>query len=128
VLAVLVLLTGCGGASPAASAFGDPMAACARVDSAGVVQLTADNIAFDAPCIVAPADTAFTIRLVNVEAVQHDVAIYEDSSLAAELFRGDLITGPDATIDYAIEPMAAGEYWFNCFVHPADMSGILYVE
>ena len=94
--------------------------------SGGVITLSAKNIKFSAPCMVADAGDAFTIRFTNQESVPHDVAVYTDSSKDNEIMRGDVITGPDKTIDYSVEALDAGEYYFNCTVHPA-MNGALYV-
>lgn len=122
-LVVSLLLAACGGsASPSASLSLDD---CTRVTD-GVITISADNLAFSAPCMVANAGEAFTIHFENDEAQVHNVSLYTDSSKATELMRGDTITGPDAAIDYAVEPMEAGEYYFNCFVHPA-MDGQLIV-
>jgi plastocyanin len=39
----------------------------------------------------------------------------------------ELVTGP-ATVTYEIPALAAGTYTFNCFVHPALMTGTLTVS
>jgi plastocyanin len=105
---------------------GDPPADCARAEG-GVIELSADNLEFDAPCLVAPAGEPFTIRFVNREAQPHNVAVYDDSSKANEHFRGEpIITGPDAEVDYEVPALEAGEYFFDCQVHPA-MNGALYI-
>ncbi len=104
----------------------EPPADCARVDADGVITLSARDIQFSAPCMVANAGEAFTIRFTNEEAVPHDVTVYSDSSKGNEIMRGEIITGPDKSIDYDVEAQDAGEYYFNCTVHPA-MDGALYV-
>ena len=100
---------------------------CATADADNVITISAKNVAYSAPCIIAPAGTAFTIRFTNAESIPHDVALYADSSKATEYFRGDVITGPDRSIDYAIDPIPAGDHFFDCIVHPA-MRGALYVR
>jgi plastocyanin len=68
-----------------------------------------------------------TITFENRDAgVQHDIAIYADSSLADELFGGDLVTGP-ATIEYAVPALPPGEHYFQCNVHP-NMNGSVVVS
>jgi plastocyanin len=126
-LAGLLILAGCGGGAnitPLPSG-AEPPADCARVAD-GVITLSAKNIKFSAPCLVANAGEAFTIRFTNEEAVPHDVAVYTDSSTTNEIMRGDPITGPNKTIDYHVEGLSAGEYFFHCTIHPA-MNGALYV-
>jgi plastocyanin len=93
----------------------------------GGLTVTAANITFDTDTIQLPADTATTITFVNEDAgVQHNIAIYRDDSLSEELFNGDIITGPD-TIEYQIDPLPAGEYYFVCVVHPTTMFGTVVV-
>jgi len=121
---ILTVVAGCGGGTAASVSKAD----CVRPDASGVITISANAMRFSAPCMIAPADTAFTIHFVNKEGTPHDVAIYDDSSKAKAEFRGDTITGPQASIDYAIPALPAGEYYFECIVHPPDMHGPLYVE
>ena len=90
--------------------------------------VTASNIAFDTSTIDLPAGEASTIHFANDDAgVQHNIAIYPSADdLANPLFRGEVITGPDE-IDYAIDPLEAGEYYFQCDIHPT-MSGTVNVS
>jgi plastocyanin len=104
---------------------GQPPADCARVD-AGVITLSANDLKFSAPCMVANADEAFTIHFTNDENQPHDVAIYPDSSKASELAKSDIITGPDQSTDLEVGALAAGQYYFDCQVH-TEMNGTLYV-
>jgi plastocyanin len=90
------------------------------------VTVAAQNIAFDTETIELPADTPATIVFENRDAgVQHNIAIYEDDTLATTLFEGELVTGP-ATVEYQIPPLPPGEYFFHCVVHP-NMSGTVIV-
>lgn len=121
---ILTVLASCGGGPLPSVSKSD----CVQADVAGVIAVSADRLKFSAPCMIAPADTAFTIHFTNHQATPHDVAIYDDASKVNEQFRGDTITGPEATIDYSIEALPAGEYHFECIVHPGDMRGTLFVE
>jgi len=127
-IAAALALAACeaGGSTTPLPTSGDLHADCARAEG-GVIELAADNLEFDAPCLVAPAGEPFTIRFVNREAQPHNVAVYDDSSKANEHFRGEpIITGPDAEVDYEVPALEAGEYFFDCQVHPA-MNGALYI-
>jgi plastocyanin len=93
----------------------------------GVTDVSADNMAFDTDRIVVPAGEPVTIEFTNLESQPHNIAIYTDSSRSEELFRGEIITGPDESITYEIEPLEAGEYYFDCTVHP-EMNGAYVVE
>jgi plastocyanin len=92
------------------------------------VNVTASGIAFDTSTIDLPANQPSTIHFVNEDnATQHNIAIYPSADdLANPLFRGELLTGP-GEIDYAVDPLEAGEYYFHCDVHPT-MSGTVSVS
>jgi len=106
----------------------EPPAACARADSQGVIEISADQLKFSAPCMVAAAGQEFVVRLTNLESEPHNVAIYGDRSKATSFMVGDTISGPNKTIDYPATTLAAGDYYFVCVVHPAVMNGALYVR
>jgi plastocyanin len=106
----------------------EPPAACARADADGVVALSADQLRFSAPCMAAAAGLAFVVRFTNDESEPHNVAIYTDRSKATSVTVGDTITGPNKTVDYAVDGQAAGDYYFVCTIHPATMNGALYVR
>ena len=115
--------TGPTGASGPTGATGDHGGGHAEVTTTVVAQ----GIAFDTSTITLAADTETVITFDNRDsAVQHNIAIYTDSSMTEELFFGELVTGP-ATVEYAIPPLAAGEYYFVCIVHP-NMNGTVVVS
>jgi len=101
---------------------------CATADASNVISLSADNLAFSAPCMIAPANTSFTIHFTNLEGVPHDVALYDTPSRVNEYLRGEVIVGPGTSIDYAVDPIPAGDHFFDCILHPVDMRGALYVR
>lgn len=83
---------------------------------------------FDQGRIVIPADTAVTLTFQNDQAgVPHDVAIPDPASGGDWLFKGDVITGV-ATIEYQLPPFAAGEYTFQCTIHPPMVGTVLVRE
>ena len=123
----VIVLAACSGAAsttPLPSG-AEPPADCVRVED-GVITIGARELAFTAPCMVANAGEAFTIHFVNGDAMPHNVAVYNDSSKANEILRGEIQPG-QGEIDYEVEALDAGEYYFDCTVHPADMTGTLYV-
>jgi plastocyanin len=93
----------------------------------GTIAVSSDNLAFDTDRIVAPAGEPITIEFTNHENQPHNIAVYTDSSKSEELFRGEIITGPDASVTYEIDALEPGEYYFDCTVHP-DMNGSFVVE
>lgn len=90
-----------------------------------VIEIAAANIAFDKAALEAPADTPFEIKFSNDEAVPHNVAILTAPGSTEALFRGAIITGPKET-NYKVEALAAGNYPFQCDVHP-NMAGTVTI-
>jgi len=115
-LALVTSLAACGGGSTGGSTT-DP-------DTADVT-LTSVDLAFDKTTLTVPAGEAFTLALINQESMQHNVAIYTDSSASDDLFVGEFIG--ETTIVYDIPALEPGEYFFRCDLHP-DMQGTLIVE
>ena len=92
-----------------------------------VLELTAADIAFDKHELRVAADTAWTLRFTNEEAIIHNVVIVDANN--EEVFRSGDLTGPDAAGDFAVPPLPAGEYTFYCEYHPVpEMTGTLTVE
>ena len=119
-LTSIILLAACSAsASPTGSA------ECrAAVD--GVVTVTVTNRQFDTACLALPAEEAVTIRLVNDDTEPHNMALYTDSSKETELYGGEIIDGGE-TMDYDLDPLEAGTFYFDCSVHP-EMQGSVLVE
>jgi plastocyanin len=114
--------SGAPAASPAASSAA-PSPAPSGSPAANVLKQTAKDIAFGVTELAAQADTPFTIHFDNQDTVPHDIVIKDASG--AEVFTGELITGPKA-VDYAVPALKAGAYTFNCSIHP-NMTGTLTV-
>jgi hypothetical protein len=92
-----------------------------------VVEVTAQNVQFDASSLKAPAARSFTLVFHNDDpGVPHNVAIYADSSGSASLFVGKIFNGK-AIMDYQVPALPAGSYFFRCDVHP-QMSGTLVAQ
>ena len=119
-LALIGLLAACSGgaASP------EPSVSCIQADADNVVQLTADNLAFSADCIEVAAGEPITIEFTNLESAPHDVTVYQDSSKATEVLRGEVVTGPNASATYEVPALEAGDHYFECSIHTA-MNGVL---
>ena len=113
-------------AVPSAGGGGGPGPGGPGGPGGGGVTVVAQNVAFDTATIkLEPVPT--TITFENRDAgVQHNIAIYSDSTLADELFNGELVTGP-ATAEYAIPALPPGEHYFQCNVHPT-MNGTVVVS
>lgn len=85
------------------------------------VELSASGLAFDKTELTIPADTEFVLAFNNEESQPHNVAILEAQGSPTALFRGAIVTGPKLA-EETVDPIPAGEYYFQCDVHPT-MSG-----
>jgi plastocyanin len=93
-----------------------------------VLQLTAQNVAFDQRALTASAGGSVTIQFDNKDAgVLHNFALYTDSSASQKIFSGDLSTGPEV-VNYTFDAPAPGTYYFRCDVHPDTMNGSFTVK
>ncbi|GIW20781.1 MAG: hypothetical protein KatS3mg065_1077 [Chloroflexota bacterium] len=111
------------GASPSAPAASPGASAPAGV----VLEISAQNIAFDVTELRAPANTPFQIRFTNNDAgIPHNVAIHEGSPTGPEIWRGEIFNGVETRV-YDVPALPAGTYGFICTVHP-NMTGTLIVE
>ncbi len=112
--------------TPSGSAGGNPATSgsSGAGEAAGGVSISALNVAFEQPSVTAPAGKPFQITFDNKDAgTPHNVAIHKDNASGAEVFKGEIITGP-ATKTYDVPALDPGTYAFVCTVHP-NMTGTL---
>jgi cytochrome c oxidase subunit 2 len=103
----------------AALASGSPPPESGGGDCEVTVEIKAENIQFDIDEFEVPADTAFCIAFENLEAVPHNVAIYDGGEA---LFQGQILNEA-GSITYQVPALPAGDYRFICEVHPQAMVG-----
>ncbi|MGH2818911.1 MAG: cupredoxin domain-containing protein, partial [Actinomycetota bacterium] len=86
----------------------------------GGLTVTAQNVQFDTDSIELPANEEAELTFVNDDAgsTQHNISIYETPDAEENLFEGPIIPGGQETT-YPIPPLEAGEYYFQCDVHPS---------
>jgi plastocyanin len=116
-------LAACSGGGGGETDGGGGGATVAVVD--GAVEINADDLEFDASTIEAPAGEEFTVTLNNLESQPHNFAVYVSDG-GEEIVKGEIITGPDATVDTVVPALEPGTYFFKCDVHP-DMNGTIVV-
>jgi plastocyanin len=90
--------------------------------------LSAQGFAFDSSSLSVTAGVSVTIRFVNKDNAPHNFSLYDSAALQKNLFKGEFITGPNATIEYKFTaPAIPGTYYFRCDSHP-NMKGNLLVS
>ncbi len=97
----------------------------------GVVPLVAQGIAFDTTEITLVAGEDATVALDNLDTAPHNFAIYANAadgqSFTDPIFDGPDLSGGEST-EYTFPAPEAGEYYFQCDLHPGSMNGKLIVQ
>ncbi len=81
---------------------------------------------FSTDALSVEADVPIDLEFDNQDpGVGHNVEIFDGADESAPLlFGGEVVTGP-AKPTYSIEPLAEGDYFFNCRIHPTTMTGTI---
>jgi plastocyanin len=127
-LALLLVLTACdalgnvdgtptprGSARPAAT----PQPTAEPSLPPGAVVLEVRDRQFSTSVIEGVAGVPTLVYFTNHDDMNHNLTVYRNASLDAELFRGEIFSGPDATVIYEIPAQPAGTYYFACYVVPS---------
>lgn len=98
-------------------------------DPAVRLSLSADNIAFSTGSLGVPAGADVIIDFTNHEVAPHNFTLWESSATQNRLFGGSTFSGPNQTRTYEFTaPSAPGTYFFNCTIHPNQMTGDFIVQ
>jgi cytochrome c oxidase subunit 2 len=93
-----------------------------------MIDLIAENIAFDKSKISVPAGVKVMINFQNKDkGIPHNFAVYKTSAAKDQLFSGKIITGPRRITYTFTAPDKPGTYFFRCDVHPKIMTGTFVV-
>ena len=77
------------------------------------------NRQFSTGVIEGTAGVPTLVYFTNHDEANHNLTIYRNASQDLEIFRGEIFSGPGATVVYEIPALEAGEYYFACFVTPS---------
>lgn len=90
-----------------------------------VVDVKAENFAFDPAEITVPAGEPVTFRFTNADSVSHTFTLYTDEAFENPIGGGSAtVQEPEITVSF-IDP---GEYYFRCELHPSQMQGELKAQ
>jgi plastocyanin len=117
--------------SPSAGSSFSPSAAAGQATVTIVAPKGATTKNFSQTQVSVAADTPIEIRFRNDDpGVAHNVQIFQGTeTTGTPLWAPEgnaMITGKDATT-YQVPALPAGTYAFNCYSHPATMTGTLTV-
>ncbi len=121
----VVLLGACGGGDDPTVGGGSGGVECGPAGER--LALSADDIKYDKGCLAAPANRPFAIVFSNEENLPHDIDILTGEDSNDRVFDGEIFSG-EKSVTYQVPPLAAGEYFFRCDVHRAQMRGTLRVR
>ncbi|MBI2957898.1 MAG: cupredoxin domain-containing protein [Chloroflexi bacterium] len=94
------------------------------------LSLSAQYFAFDRSTLTVPAGASVTINFSQGDdGVYHNFAVYETlpGGQTRPVFVGATILGPSSAVYSFTAPAAGGDYFFECDVHPLQMTGKLVV-
>ncbi|MDP9021213.1 MAG: cupredoxin domain-containing protein [Actinomycetota bacterium] len=97
------------------------------------VEVVAEGVEFEQDEITLPADDEEVAILFinNDQNIPHNVYIYpihqEEPLLDEPIFEGETFNGVDQRV-YQFPPPDPGTYYFNCSVHPQQMTGTVVFE
>jgi plastocyanin len=114
-----------------AQASAPPPQACARTDVDITAPPGAATTGFSTTNVSAPGKKPFVICFDNADSTLHNVAIFKSEQEAAgggsALFAGETVQGP-TRVEYKVDSLQPGSYFFRCDVHPTLMTGTLSVK
>ncbi len=89
------------------------------------VQLVAENTTWNSACIGVPANTPWSVTVINKDAgIDHTFGVFDSSKRKVRYFESPRVTGP-ATAAFQLTDLRPGRYYFECTVHGPSMSGTL---
>lgn len=80
---------------------------------------------FDPKTLEVEVNVPIDLEFDNQDPVGHNVQIFDGPDDSAQsLFDGPVVSGPTTTL-YHVPPLAEGEYFFHCRLHPTTMTGTI---
>lgn len=90
---------------------------------------TPDDTRFDKNELTAPAGTPITVNYTNNSDIPHNIHFFAGADAnAPSLGMSEIGTGPNKVLSVSFTTPAEGTYYFQCDIHPTQMSGKLTVS
>ena len=116
--------------SPSSSVSASPSASVPTMPVIAVT-LVAKDIKWDLAQLLFKANAKITVTVDNQDTainVAHNFALFTDPQRQAhEIFTPKTDVSPGQKLDYVVQPLKAGTYYFECFIHPS-MNGTVTVK
>jgi len=92
------------------------------------VTLIGKGIQWDLSALYFEANKKLTVTVDNQDQAPHNFALFTDPNRQlAEIFKPKQDAQPGTKVDYAVQPLKAGTYYFECEIHPS-MNGKVTVK
>jgi plastocyanin len=91
------------------------------------VEVTAEDNSFSVDEISVSSGEEVTVAFSNEGSLPHNIAFYTEKG-GDTIVKGDTIMGGQEDSVSFTAPSEAGEYYFQCDVHPNEMTGTLVVQ
>jgi plastocyanin len=92
------------------------------------VTLIGKNISWDLSQLYFEANKKVTVTVDNQDQAPHNFALFTDPNRQlGEIFTPKQDTQPGQKLNYLVQPLKAGTYYFECFIHPS-MHGTVTVK
>jgi len=123
----------CGQNPPAVAASptpgGAPAASPTAAAPVATLTLVAQNILFDQTSLAMTAGQPLTITFDNKDSgIPHNLHVYKGKDASGESVASTEIAAGPKTETLNFGPLTAGDYYFQCDVHPTTMFGALTVQ
>jgi plastocyanin len=89
------------------------------------VEIDAGDLFFDPEDVEVAAGEDLTFVLANTGALPHTLTIFGDEAFDEQVEGGDTGTVADGAVGEFVLALDAGDYFFRCQIHPADMTGTI---
>jgi len=116
------------GFPPLPTGSGSPSPSPQSTNPVTAVTLIGKNITWDLSALYFQANKKVTVTVDNQDQAPHNFAIFTDPNRQlGQIFKPKQDAQPGQKVDYQVQPLKAGTYYFECEIHPS-MNGKVTVK